>query len=102
MGKYFFDQYSILHFATGIIVYFWNFSLRTWILLHLLFELVENTNQGIKIINKYLWFWPGGKPMSDTIINSIGDTTFAIFGWLFAYYMDYIGSKYKLYDSHLA
>jgi len=27
MGKYFFDQYTILHFAVGIIAYFWNVSL---------------------------------------------------------------------------
>jgi hypothetical protein len=38
--------------------------------------------------NKYIVFWPGGKPKSDSIINSVGDTFGAIIGWLSAYYLD--------------
>jgi hypothetical protein len=43
---------------------------------------------GIHIINKYIVFWPGGKPESDTIINNIGDTLGAVCGWLSAYYLE--------------
>ena len=62
MGKYLFDQYTYLHFATGIIAYFWGVDLVTWTVIHILFELVENTVVGMKIINDYMPFWPGGKP----------------------------------------
>ena len=56
---------------------------------------------GINIINKYIVFWPGGKPNSDSVINILGDTTGAILGWLSAYYFDKLGVKYNWYESHI-
>ena len=97
MGFYLFDQYTYLHFATGIIAYFFNISLVSWFLLHSVFELIENTNIGINIINIYLKFWPGGKPYKDSFINSIGDTFGTIIGWISAYVLNKYGKKYKLY-----
>ena len=88
MGYRYFDQYTYLHFATGIVVYFWNISLLNWVILHTIFEILENTQMGMNIINQYIVFWPGGKPESDTIINSVGDTFGAVLGWLTAYYLD--------------
>jgi hypothetical protein len=38
MGFQFFDQYTYLHFAVGIIVYFWNISLLKWVIFHTVFE----------------------------------------------------------------
>jgi len=99
MGIYLFDQYTYLHFATGIIAYFFNISLVSWFLLHSVFELIENTNIGINIINIYLKFWPGGKPYKDSFINSIGDTFGTIIGWLSAYILNKYGKKYKLYKN---
>lgn len=52
-------------------------------------------------INRYITFWPGGKPYPDTIINNVGDTIGAIFGWLSAYYLDKIGNDYKWYPQHI-
>jgi hypothetical protein len=94
MGKYFFDQYSILHMAVGIVAYFFGIKLSNWIIIHLIFELTENTQTGIYIINKYFKdIWPGGKPSADTFTNSmLGDNFFAILGWVIAYYLD---SQYK-------
>lgn len=88
MGKYFFDQYSLLHFATGVIAYFWNIPLSVWIVLNIVFEYIENTELGVYFINKYLAFWPGGKQYSDSIINSVGDIVFALIGWVLAYKLD--------------
>jgi hypothetical protein len=51
MGTRFLDQYTYLHFAVGIIVYFWNISLLNWIILHTIFEFLENTKTGMKLIN---------------------------------------------------
>ena len=78
------DQYSLLHVATGIIARYWNISLLTWVLLHTLFELLENTDIGRHVINKYITLWPGGKPAADTAVNTFGDFLFAVIGWLFA------------------
>ena len=101
MGNKFFDQYTYLHFAVGIVVYFWNISFINWIILHTIFEILENTKFGMKIINKYMIFWPGGKPKADNILNNIGDTFGAIIGWLSAYYLDNIGKKLNWYDLHI-
>ena len=101
MGTKLFDQYTYLHFAIGITAYFWNISLINWIILHIIFEFIENTQIGMNIINKYIVLWPGGKQKSDTITNSIGDTFGAIIGWLSAYYLDKLGNKYNWYTLHI-
>ena len=101
MGKYIFDQYTYLHFAAGIIVYYWGISLPAWICIHYLFEIVENTKYGMNFINKYLPIWPGGKPKADSIINIIGDNIGAIIGWLSAYLLDMLGSKYNWYQRRI-
>jgi len=51
MGLYFTDKYSLLHVAVGIVVYYWNMSFVAWFIIHLLFEYVENTVYGMKLIN---------------------------------------------------
>jgi len=88
MGYQYFDKYTYLHFAVGIVVYFWNISLIHFVILHTIFEFLENTQIGMNIINQYIVFWPGGKPHPDSIKNNIGDTLSAVFGWLSAYYLD--------------
>ena len=84
MGKYFIDEFSLLHFATGIVIQYWGVTFRDWFIMHLLFEIVENTNVGVKFIDNYITFWPGGKKQPDTFVNSLGDQIFALLGWLFA------------------
>ena len=86
MGIYFTDKYSLLHFANGVIAYYWNISFILWFILHLLYEYIENTQQGIKIINK-IKLWPGGKENPDTIINNIGDQFYGMLGWIFTYFI---------------
>jgi hypothetical protein len=99
MGTYFFDQYSILHMASGIIAYFFGIKLIHWIIIHVLFEYIENTQYGMNFINFSLKnIWPGGKDKKDTFINSmVGDNFFAIIGWYIAYYFDFAGNKYNWY-----
>ena len=97
MGLRFMDQYSLLHFAVGVIAYFNGMSFVTWSVLHLIFELVENTETGMKIINNYFTFWPGGKSYADAAINSIGDQVFAMLGWLVAQQLDSLGKKHRWY-----
>jgi len=84
MGLYFTDKYSLLHFAVGIVIYFWNITFVTWFIIHMLFEYIENTNYGIKLINNFP-YWPGGKDHSDSLINNVGDHFYALLGWFVAH-----------------
>ncbi len=84
-----FDAYSLLHFAAGIIAYFWGVPFVWWILVHVVFEYVENTKLGMKFIERYLPLWPGGKHEKETFGNSmIGDNVSAAAGWIFASFVD--------------
>jgi hypothetical protein len=94
MGVYFTDKFSLLHFASGIIAYYWNISLIKWFIIHLVFELTENRPYIVKYIDK-ITLWPGGKKSSDTPINSIGDQFYCILGWWFTHiYLEYVYGGY--------
>ena len=84
MGRHFTDKFSLLHIASGIISYYWGISLYVWFIIHLIFEYLENTRIGMKLINT-LPIWPGGKDEADNIINRIGDQVYALVGWFLAY-----------------
>ncbi len=88
MGHKFTDSYSLLHFAVGIISYFWGISFIMIILFHTLFEILENTKSGMYFINTYFTMWPGGKSHADSILNRIGDTFYTGIGWIIAYLID--------------
>jgi hypothetical protein len=90
MGVYFLDQYTLLHFASGIVANYWGISIELWILINVLFELIENTVAGVKFIDTYIPFWPGGKLRPDTLINSFSDVLFGAAGW----YLADINKKY--------
>lgn len=94
MGVYFTDTFSLLHFASGIIAYYWNIPFVNWFIYHSLYELIENRPTMVKLIDS-IPIWPGGKKSSDSFINSIGDTFYALLGWIFTnYYLTYIYGGY--------
>lgn len=94
MGVYFTDKFSLLHFASGIIAYYWNITFINWVLIHSLYELIENRPTIVKLIDR-IPIWPGGKKSSDSIINSIGDSFYALLGWIFTHnYLTYIYGGY--------
>ena len=103
MGKRLFDQYSFLHFCVGGTMFYLNMSFLTGIILHTVFEFLENTGYGMNFINKYFsrkgfFRWPGEKNYADLFINNIGDTISFIIGWFSASIIYYYGEKYKLHD----
>ena len=100
MGVRFLDQYSLLHSATGVLAYFWNFGFVFAVLLHVIFEILENSKQGVRIINRFA-YWPGGKPKADSFRNQMGDNLSFALGWLIAYGTDLIGSQRDWYPAHL-
>jgi hypothetical protein len=100
MGQQFIDQYSLLHFAVGIVAYFWNIDMIMLLLIHIVFEVSENSIVGMNIINN-IKIWPGGKPEADSMVNQIGDTISSILGWYTAYYLDKMGDSYGWYEPHI-
>ena len=96
MGLYAIDQFSLLHFAAGIIAYFWGISAVWTFVLHIVFEWAENTRVGMKFINEYFPFWPGGKPYPDSFLNQFTDTLFTMIGW----YVSQLADAYSL-EKHL-
>jgi hypothetical protein len=88
MGSVGVDGYSVLHFLFGMLAYLLYIPLFTWALLHILFEIVENSFQGKTFIDEHLKWWIGGKKDPDTIGNSISDEIVAVLGWLFASVLD--------------
>lgn len=100
MGMLFFDQYSLLHFSSGVVAYFWGIDFNTWMILHFLFEILENTKKGMKAIRK-ISIWPGGKSFADSCINSFGDQIFAMMGWYVSYKLDKVGSENQWYEAHI-
>ena len=102
MGNIIFDQYSLLHFSVGILLYFWGINGLNAFLLHTAFELLENTQLGMNFINStFKGIWPGGKNFSDTNSNKIGDTISFMVGWFLANKLDEMGVKYKWFTGHL-
>lgn len=91
MGIYFTDKFSLLHFASGIIAYYWNISFVAWFIFHILYETIENQVNVVKLIDK-IPLWPGGKKSPDKMLNRIGDQFYALLGWLFTsiYVQSYI------------
>lgn len=72
-----FDPYSIAHAGSGVVARSLKLSLLQTIVIHTIFEIVEN---------KYLKFHPTIKkifpdPSKDTLLNSIGDTISIAVGW---------------------
>ena len=89
MGLKAFDQYSLLHFSMGVVAYFWSISLVALLVIHIVFEYIENTQWGMNIINTYfIRWWPGGKPYPDNVLNQTSDVVCSAIGWLVSYYLD--------------
>ncbi len=81
MGKAWIDEYTPLHFAVGIVSYYWGISLFTLTVLHIIFEVLENTEKGMEMIRSFP-LWPGGKTHADSIINQVSDTISSMIGWI--------------------
>jgi hypothetical protein len=102
MGKQALDQYSLLHFSIGTLAYFWSIPFWIGLLIHVLFEYIENTQTGIYYINKYiidtgLFNWPGGKHVPDVMINTTFDNILFAVGWISAWGLDRMGHIYNWY-----
>ena len=97
MGDTIFDKYSLLHFGSGAVARALGIRLLWWMIAHITFEFVENTEGGMKFINENLTWGPGGKPRADEFINIVGDNASAMLGWWVAMKLDDEGKRKKWY-----
>ena len=81
MGRAWLDEYTLLHFAVGIVAYYWGISLLTLTIFHIVFEVLENTEKGMEIIRSFP-LWPGGKTHADSWNNQVSDTLASMIGWI--------------------
>ena len=86
MGTAVLDSYSYLHFAVGIVLYYWDIDFILFLIGNILFEVGENSNIGMKLINKFP-FWPGGKSHADSFQNSVSDVIFGVIGYVSAIFV---------------
>ena len=95
MGIHLFDQFTLLHFATGVLAYFWSVPPLTFIIAHTVFEIVENTEIGVNFMNIFYVQLKGGtKLQADTLLNSIiGDTIGGLAGYFGAQWLDDLGNR---------
>ena len=100
IGSQFLDQYSLLHFVVGIVVYFWGLPFWLWNALHILFELGENTSKGMYLIDHFAPFWPGGKNYVGSWLNIGADVLCGAVGWMLAYWLDSYGSEKGWFHRH--
>jgi len=97
MGTRIMDQYTYLHLASGVIAYFFGIDIVSWLVIHTIFEYLENTKFGMRVINSF-HYWPGGKTYADSLQNSLGDTIGSLLGWVSAYAIDQLGKKHKWHE----
>ena len=97
MGQYAIDQYSLLHFAVGILAYFWAVPFWLIVFLHIVFEWAENTPIGMRFINEWFTLWPGGKPRADSFLNMTTDTIATAVGWLLSWWADRASVSQHMY-----
>jgi len=72
-----FDAWSFVHLASGVVAASMKTTLPTFIMLHTLFELIENTEE-ISGLMKQVGF---DRRRMDTPANMLGDTVAAGIGW---------------------
>lgn len=96
MGENYIDQYTLLHFASGVIGYYWGMGMWGMFAIHSIYEYIENTGVMMGVIEKYIRKWPGGKRHRDKFGNSVMDTVAAMIGWITAAILDGIVEKREI------
>ena len=65
-----YDRNTYLHFAAGIIAYYWGFTLIECISIDVLLDIFQRTELGKKVTKFFLRIWPeSGYLNSETYLN---------------------------------
>ena len=89
MDQPLFDQYSLIHFAVGVLLFFARISFVLATLTHATISLLYNNETGYEAIRRFAFWWPGSK-RPDSAFNIVGDNISFMSGWLFASAVDSI------------
>ncbi len=82
MGVELLDKYSVLHFGVGVLARVLGIGVVPTLVAHVVFEVVENSEAGMRFINEeFRTWWPGGKDYADAPINILGDNISVLAGW---------------------
>ena len=82
-----FSQYSLIHIALGLIIYFIKIPLLLATLVYGSFLLVYNHAEGNRLVHKFVPMWPGCK-RTDEYLPILGDVISFNAGWLTASAVD--------------
>ncbi len=97
MGKYLLDQYSLLHYAVGVVAFFLDIRLSIALAIHIVFEVAENSTRVAAFLNT-LPFWPGGKAASDSLLNTTTDNVVFVLGWFTAWGANALAKNYGIHS----
>ena len=82
MKRHFFDQWFLLHVLVGAAGRTMGLSQTTYVLSHITYEILSNTQAGMKFLNS-IPFWPP-KHEIDELENVIADPFWGWVGWSLA------------------
>ena len=82
MKRHFFDQWLLLHILVGAGAHYVGLSHTTYLVTHISYEILSNTDKGMKLVNR-LPFWPPKKE-KDEMVNFVGDPFWGWIGWTIA------------------
>jgi hypothetical protein len=85
MDQYAFDEYSIVHFAIGVLTFQAGFSFVTLAILYAIFKIFSNMSLGMYVIDKYFTPFIGYKLYPESFKNIGTDLALCFIGWIFGY-----------------
>lgn len=99
------DIFSSVHFGAGVVAGVFGVPLFAWMLVHILFELLENQSLGVAF---FQWTEPFIFQMfgqsnrtsdyyGDKAINSTVDNLMALLGWWLGTKISLVASNYRIY-----
>ncbi len=85
MDQYAFDEYSVVHFAIGVLTYQSGFSFVTLAIVYSIFKIFSNVSLGMYVIDTYITPLLGYKLFPESFKNIGTDLAMCLLGWLVGY-----------------
>ena len=85
MDQYAFDEYSIVHFAIGVLTFQAGFSFVTLAIVYAIFKIFSNMSLGMYVIDTYVTPLLGYKLFPESFKNIGSDLGMCFLGWLIGF-----------------
>jgi len=82
MDQYAFDEYSVVHFAIGLLTFQAGFSFLTLAIVYAIFKVFSNVSLGMYVIDTYVTPLLGYKLFPESFKNIGSDLGMCFLGWL--------------------